>query len=77
MRRCKVWKCLLIVLVTPLPGLGADVITWKAVGKGGAVAAGGMKSVAAGVQILEEGGNAADAAAAAGARPPRAMPSAR
>ena len=42
----------------------ANVITWKAAGKNGAVAAGKMNSVAAGIQILEEGGNAADAAAA-------------
>jgi len=42
----------------------ADAITWKSAGKGGAVAAGDMHSVAAGIQMLEEGGNAADAAVA-------------
>lgn len=42
----------------------ADVITWKASGKNGAVAAGKINSVAAGIQILEDGGNAADAAVA-------------
>ncbi|MDE0635648.1 MAG: gamma-glutamyltransferase [Candidatus Poribacteria bacterium] len=38
-------------------------IGWKAVSKTGAVAAGGAKAVAAGIEILEAGGNAADAAA--------------
>ncbi|MHC4568011.1 MAG: gamma-glutamyltransferase family protein [Planctomycetota bacterium] len=42
----------------------ADEIGWKASGKGGAVAAGGAGAVAAGIAILEQGGNAADAAAA-------------
>ncbi len=39
-------------------------IGWEASGKGGAVAAGGSGAVAAGISILEQGGNAADAAAA-------------
>ncbi len=39
-------------------------IGWKASGNGGAVAAGGSEAVAAGIHILEGGGNAADAAAA-------------
>jgi len=38
---------------------------WKAAGGRGAVAAGGAEAVAAGMQILEDGGNAADAAVAA------------
>ncbi len=38
-------------------------IGWKAVSKTGAVAAGGAGAVAAGIEILESGGNAADAAA--------------
>jgi gamma-glutamyltranspeptidase/glutathione hydrolase len=37
---------------------------WNAVSKTGAVAAGGARSVAAGIDILERGGNAADSAAA-------------
>ena len=37
-------------------------IGWKAVSKTGVVAAGGAKAVAAGIEILEAGGNAADAA---------------
>ncbi len=40
------------------------MITWKASGRGGAVAAGGSGAVAAGIQLLEERGNAADAAVA-------------
>jgi len=39
-------------------------IGWKAVSKTGVVAAGGAKAVAAGIEILSQGGNAADAAAA-------------
>jgi gamma-glutamyltranspeptidase/glutathione hydrolase len=39
-------------------------IGWKAVSKTGVVAAGGARAVAAGIGILSQGGNAADAAAA-------------
>ena len=39
-------------------------IGWKAVSKTGAVAAGGARAVEAGIDILEQGGNAADSAAA-------------
>lgn len=42
----------------------ADEITWRGSGKGGAVAAGHPNSVAAGLKMLEDGGNAADAATA-------------
>lgn len=42
----------------------AEPIGWKAEGSGGAVAAGGAEAVAAGIEILQAGGNAADAAAA-------------
>ncbi len=42
----------------------AQQIGWKAVSKTGVVAAGGAGAVAAGIEILEAGGNAADAAAA-------------
>lgn len=44
--------------------LEAGEIGWKASGKGGAVAAGGAGAVEAGISMLEQGGNAADAAAA-------------
>lgn len=64
MRSGIVWAWLIVALAAPLPRSPAGVITWKASGTGGAVAAGKMNSVAAGVQILEDGGNAADAAAA-------------
>ena len=40
-------------------------IGWEASGTGGAVAAGGSKAVAAGIELLEQRGNAADGAAAA------------
>ncbi len=40
------------------------MITWKASGQVGAVAAGGSQAVAAGIQLLEQRGNAADAATA-------------
>lgn len=46
------------------PSIFAAEISWKASGKGGAVAAGQAESVAAGMLLLEQGGNAADAAAA-------------
>lgn len=42
----------------------AEEITWHASGKAGAVAAGGKPAVAAGLSMLKQGGNAADAAAA-------------
>jgi len=54
----------LLLLMVLQPIAAADVVTWKASGKGGAVAAGKMKSVDAGIEILNQGGNAADAAAA-------------
>lgn len=45
------------------PMSNTQEIGWNAVSKTGAVAAGGAKATAAGVEILEAGGNAADAAA--------------
>ncbi len=41
-----------------------DGIGWRASGRAGAVATGGSAAVCAGIQMLEEGGRAADAAAA-------------
>ncbi len=41
-----------------------EELGWQATGHGGAIAAGQSSSVAAGISILETGGNAADAAAA-------------
>ena len=55
---------LLIVLGFTVNARGDDQITWNGSGVGGAVAAGEADSVAAGIRLLEKGGNAADAAAA-------------
>ena len=55
---------LLMVLGFTVNARGDDQITWKGSGVGGAVAAGEADSVAAGIRLLEKGGNAADAAAA-------------
>ena len=55
---------LMIVLGFTVNARGDDQITWKGSGVGGAVAAGEADSVAAGIRLLEKGGNAADAAAA-------------
>ncbi len=64
MRCCKIGGWSLICLLWPISESTAEQITWKGVGKGGAVAAGSADSVAAGLQILGNGGNAADAAVA-------------
>ncbi len=55
---------LLLVFSCPLTAAEPEVIGWKASGKGGAVAAGGSEAVAAGIGILRDDGNAADAAVA-------------
>ena len=47
-----------------MPETDTQQIGWNAVSKTGVVAAGGAKAVAAGIEILDAGGNAADAAAA-------------
>jgi gamma-glutamyltranspeptidase / glutathione hydrolase len=47
----------------PMPDTNTQSIGWNATSKSGAVAAGGAGAVAAGITILEAGGNAADAAA--------------
>ena len=48
----------------PKSSAATGEIGWEASGRGGAVAAGGSRAVAAGIEILEHEGNAADAAAA-------------
>ena len=53
-----------LVLFIPDRLVAAQEIGWKARGKGGAVAAGKAEAVAAGIETLKRGGNAADAAAA-------------
>lgn len=57
------WLVWAVVLIGQVD-LHAAGMGWKAAGKNGAVAAGGEEAVAAGISILEQGGNAADAAAA-------------
>ncbi len=47
-----------------MSGIDIEQIGWKAKSKTGVVAAGGAGAVAAGIEILDTGGNAADAAAA-------------
>jgi len=47
-----------------MPSIDVDQIGWKAESKTGVVTAGGAGAVAAGIEILDKGGNAADAAAA-------------
>jgi gamma-glutamyltranspeptidase/glutathione hydrolase len=63
--RYTVWSLLLLLpmLSLQMPAWG-DAITWHGSGKNGAVAAGGSGAVASGMQLLSEGGNAADAAVA-------------
>jgi gamma-glutamyltranspeptidase/glutathione hydrolase len=53
-----------LAVTGPSGATKAEAIGWKASGKGGAVAAGRAGAVEAGIRLLEEGGNAADAAAA-------------
>jgi gamma-glutamyltranspeptidase/glutathione hydrolase len=55
---------ILSLLATSFAAAAPADITWKASGKGGAVAAGGKRAVAAGIRLLEADGNAADAAVA-------------
>ncbi len=64
MKTLKFFGVIWCATLTMYAASGASQIGWEASGKGGAVAAGGKEAVAAGVSILEQGGNAADAAAA-------------
>lgn len=61
---CLVGFLCLIVLYFSCNRAIENDISWKASGKGGAVAAGGKDAAKAGISVLEKGGNAADAVAA-------------
>ena len=54
----------ILVIAAASNSVTAQPIGWKAIGKGGAVASGKARSVAAGIEMLKKDGNAADAAAA-------------
>ena len=64
--RAWTWVCLIGLLVLRLsPSHAADALPGSAgTGRQGAVSAGGAEAVAAGLEILKRGGNAADSAAA-------------
>ena len=64
MKTLKFSGAILLVTFIMSGALVASEIGWNSSGKGGAVAAGGKDAVAAGISMLEQGGNAADAAAA-------------
>ena len=64
MRTLRLFVMAWLVTVMACGNVVADEITWHAEGKGGAIAAGGKEAVAAGLSILKQGGNAADAASA-------------
>ena len=64
MTPARLFHLISLLIALSLTGQINAEIGWHASGKNGAVAAGKPESVAAGLSILEQGGNAADAAAA-------------
>ncbi|HEV3003456.1 MAG TPA: gamma-glutamyltransferase, partial [Pirellulales bacterium] len=65
MHRTIAAACLILVCSPAIARCGPPAeFSWKASGNQGAVAAGGAGAVAAGIELLEDGGNAADAAVA-------------
>ena len=64
MRSVAIFLALSLVVNRSTLASEANGVGWKASGKGGAVAAGGSGAVEAGIQHLQQGGNAADAAVA-------------
>ena len=64
MRTARLLTMVCLVTIIAYGNAFAEEITWHAEGKGGAIAGGGKEAVAAGLSILRQGGNAADAASA-------------
>jgi gamma-glutamyltranspeptidase/glutathione hydrolase len=64
MKIARTWLTTCLSALFTFGSVNAAEIGWHASGKGGAVAAGGSAAVAAGISILETGGNAADSAVA-------------
>jgi gamma-glutamyltranspeptidase/glutathione hydrolase len=64
MKSARSWLTTCLSALFTVGSVNAAEIGWHASGAGGAIAAGGSAAVAAGISILETGGNAADAAVA-------------
>jgi len=63
-RGAALFGCVLAIALGGFTLAGVEEIGWQASGTQGAVSAGGAEAVAAGIEILQQGGNAADGAVA-------------